>query len=132
MSELPATITEKAPFTSKYDDLIKMLMKDKDFMKLPLPNEIRTRFDIPLECKEISLKAAVTAALSTRHDNYTGFELRDQTDADIAFPPLPPSEPPTESTETKPQELEGLSSPPAEHVAPSTDGELSQQFAFAQ
>jgi hypothetical protein len=132
MSELPATITEKVQFTSKYDDLIKMFMKDKDFMKLPLPEAVRARFDIPLECKEIPLKAAVTAALTSRHDNYTGFELRDQTDADIVFPPLPPSEPPTESTETKPQELEGHSSLPSEHVSPSTDDELSQQVAFAQ
>lgn len=130
MAELPATITTKSE--SKYDDLIKMLMKDKDFAKLPLPEFIRARFDIPLECKEIPLKAAVTAALTNRYDNYTGFELRDQTDADIAFPPLPQSEPPKESNEIMLLESADHSSPPADGDAQDKKDELVQQSVFAQ
>jgi hypothetical protein len=130
-SELPATITVKAD-TSKYDALVTLFGKDPDFSKLPLPECIRAKFDIPLQVKEMSIMESTTKALTSRYE-YSGFELRDQTGLDISFPPIPETAPPTESNEIVHQESEDHSSPlPSQSAASDKSHELVQQSVFAQ
>ena len=123
--DMPATITTKAD-TSKYDALFEMFANDPDFHKLPLPECVRARFNIPLVVKEISIVEATTKALTTRYE-YSGFELRDQTGDDTVFPPLPPSEPPTVCSDSKHQGSEGHSNPPVDDDAQDNSTELIQQ-----
>jgi hypothetical protein len=125
--DMPATITTKAD-TSKYDALFEMFANDPDFGRLPLPECVRAKFNIPLVVKEIGIVEATTKALTSRYE-YSGFELRDQTDADIVFPPLPPSGPPTESNVIMLQESEGHSNPPADDVSHDNSTESIQQSA---
>lgn len=127
--EMPATITTKAD-TSKYDALFELFANDPDFSKLPLPECVRAKFNLPLVVKPMGIMEATTKALTSRYE-YSGFELRDQTGADIAFPPLPPSGLPTESNVIMLQESEGQTNPPANDGALNTEGELIQQSASA-
>ena len=122
--EMPATITMKAD-TSKYDALFEMFANDPDFGRLPLPECVRAKFNIPLTVKEMNIAEATTKALTSRYE-YSGFELRDQTGADIVFPPLPPSGPPTESNVIMLQESEGHSNPPVDGDAQDKKDELIQ------
>lgn len=128
--EFPATIITKAD-TSKYDKLVELFGKDPNFSKLPLPECVRVKFDIPLEVKEMSIMESTTKALTARYE-YSGFELRDQTGLDIAFPPLPPSEPPTESNVITLQESEDHSSSPASDADQDKLDESVQQSASVQ
>lgn len=109
------------------DDYIKLLQKDPNFHLLPLPESVRERFNIPLEYKPLSLKESSARALATRTD-YTGYEVIDQTGADIQFPPIPESAPAIEAIVTEPQELEDQSSPlPSENDAECKEHEHVQQ-----
>lgn len=123
MSELPATIT------SKYDALFTLFHNDPNFHKLPLPECVRAKFNIPLEVKDMPLQAAITTALTSRYE-YSGYELRDQTGLDISFPPVPEKALPIISSEIKPLELEDHSNSLAsQSAAECKTDESSQQPA---
>ena len=112
----------------KYDEFMKVLMKDPNFHLLPLPESLRERFNIPLEVSSLSIQDATKKALSSRND-YTGpIEIRDQTGLEIAFPPIPELPSPIEATVIVHQELEDSSSPPpSEHGERCTSDEQPQQ-----
>jgi hypothetical protein len=110
----------------KLDEYIKVLMKDTNFHLLPLPESIRERFNIPLEVKEMGIKEAAAKAFDSKHD-YTAHEVRDQTGADIQFPPIPETVSPIVTTEIMPQESEDQSSlPPSQNDVQCSDHELGQ------
>jgi hypothetical protein len=56
---------DTTPQPDKYDELIAMLRKDPDFHRLPLPEFVRKRFDIPLVCNELSIKTATAKAFGS-------------------------------------------------------------------
>ena len=57
--------TDAMPQPDKYDELIAMLRNDPDFHRLPLPEFVRKRYDIPLVCNELSIKAATAKAFGS-------------------------------------------------------------------
>ena len=57
---VPATTDE-----AKYDELIAAIRKDPHFHRLPLPECVRKRLDIPLIASELSIKEATVRAYTT-------------------------------------------------------------------
>jgi hypothetical protein len=120
-------VAEEHPVKAgKLDEYIKLIMKDTNFHLLPLPESIRERFNIPLEYKPMSIMESTTRALASRND-YTGYEVRDQTGADIQFPPIPESASPIVSIVKEPQDSEDQSNlPPSQNDAQCSDHEPDQ------
>ena len=77
--------------TEQYDDFIRELQKLPDFHRLPLPDSIRDRLNIPCEYKYLSLVESVSRALDNTQEyvNAGKIEIRDQTNEKIEFPPIP-------------------------------------------
>jgi hypothetical protein len=77
--------------TEQYDDFIRELQKLPDFNRLPLPESIRERLNIPLEYSYMSIKEATTKAFDNTNEyvNAGKLEIRDQTKEKIEFPPIP-------------------------------------------
>ncbi len=53
------------PGATQYDGLIAFLQKDPDFHRLPLPESVRKRFDIPLVASDLSIKEATVKAFTS-------------------------------------------------------------------
>jgi hypothetical protein len=95
---------------------------DPDFNKLPFPDEVLAELGIKRPEKFISATEAVNRCFNTQANNrYTTnvIEVIDQTSLPISFPPIPETAPPTDTNETKTQELADCSSPPASGVSVS-------------
>ncbi len=63
--EKPETTSASADADAKYDELIRAIRNDPNFHRLPLPECVRKRFDIPLVCTELSIKEATVRAYSS-------------------------------------------------------------------
>ena len=50
---------------SKFDELIHAIRKDPNFHRLPLPECVRKRFDVPLIASELSIKEATVRAFTS-------------------------------------------------------------------
>jgi hypothetical protein len=111
----------------KYDSIIKKFMHDPNFNLLPLPDSIRKRFGIELTLPSLGIKEATAKALAVRND-YTGYEVRDQTACEIVFPPVPESVLPIEATVIVHQESEDHSNPPpSENASECSSDEHTEQ-----
>jgi len=89
---------------------------DPDFQRLPFPEHILKKLGLYKEKPYLSVQVAVDRCLNAVNNNsYTNnvVEVIDQTGLVIDFPPLPLSSPPIDTSETKTQQSEDSSSPPA-------------------
>lgn len=77
--------------TEQYDDYIRELQKLPDFHRLPLPDSIRNRLNIPAEYNYMSMIEAVAKTFDNTNEyiNAGKIEIRDQTKEDIQFPSIP-------------------------------------------
>ena len=111
---------------SKRDKLKAMALAfkdDPDFQRVPFPEDILAELGIKRERKDYTAMEAVNKCFTTQNNNrYTSNEIQviDQTSLPISFPPIPPSAPPTDTNETKTQELTDCSNLPASGVAVDT------------
>jgi hypothetical protein len=62
--EKPETTSASTDADAKYDELIRAIRNDPNFHRLPLPESVRKRFDIPLLASELSLKEATVRAFT--------------------------------------------------------------------
>jgi hypothetical protein len=77
--------------TEMYDSFIRELQKLPDFNRLPLPDSVRERLDIPVEYHYMGIKEAVSRTLDNTQEyvNAGKIEIRDQTNETIEFPAIP-------------------------------------------
>ncbi len=77
--------------TEQYDDYIRQLQKLPDFHRLPLPDSVRERLNIPCEYNYLSLTESVTRTFDNtyQYTNPNNPEIRDLTKETIEFPPIP-------------------------------------------
>jgi hypothetical protein len=77
--------------TEMYDDFVRELQKLPDFHRLPLPESIRERLNIPLEYKYMGIKEAISRTFDNtqEYSNEGKLEIRDQTKETIEFPAIP-------------------------------------------
>jgi hypothetical protein len=77
--------------TETYDDYIRNLQKLPDFHRLPLPDSIRNRLNIPAEYRYMGIKESVAYAFDNTQEyvNAGNIEIRDQTKETIEFPSIP-------------------------------------------
>ncbi len=77
--------------TEQYDEFIRELQKLPDFNRLPLPDSVRERLNIPLQYSYLSIKETVGRAFDNTQEyvNAGNMEIRDQTKEDIVFPAIP-------------------------------------------
>jgi hypothetical protein len=92
---------------------------DPDFHKLPFPDDVLAELGIKRPERYISAVEATNRCFNmVNTERYTTnvVEVIDQTSLPISFPPFPQSVPPTNTNETKTQELEDCSSVPSSGV----------------
>jgi hypothetical protein len=77
--------------TEQYDDYIRQLQKLPDFHRLPLPDSVRDRLNIPAEYRYMGIKEAVAKTFDNTQEyvNAGKLEIRDQTKETIEFPAIP-------------------------------------------
>jgi len=93
---------------------------DPDFQRVPFPDDILEELGIKRQQKDYTAMEAVNrcfAMTSVERYSKNQIEVIDQTSLPISFPPIPETAPPTNTNETKTQELEDCSSLPASGVA---------------
>ena len=75
--------------TECYDDFVRQLQQLPDFHRLPLPDSIRERLNIPLTFTSLSIQEATRATFDNCHQ-YTNSTVEFiQTPADVVFPEIP-------------------------------------------
>lgn len=95
---------------------------DPDFNKLPFPEDVLAELGIKRPERYIGAVEATNRCFNmVNTERYTTnvIEVIDQTSLPISFPPIPETAPPTNTNETKNQELVDCSSPPASGVSVS-------------
>ena len=77
--------------TEQYDEFIRELQKLPDFDRLPLPDSVRERLNIPLLYKNMGIVESVSRTLDNTHEyvNAGKIEIRDLTNEKIEFPAIP-------------------------------------------
>lgn len=114
--------TDEFKALSKRDKLKAMALAfkdDPDFIRLPFPEDILAELGIKRERKDYTAMEAVNKCFSIPNEHhYTSnkIEVIDQTALPISFPPILPTAPPTDTNETKTQELTDCSSVPSSGV----------------
>jgi len=96
---------------------------DPDFNKLPFPEDVLAELGIKRPERFINAVEATNRCFNmVNNERYNTNEIQviDQTSLSISFPPIPPTAPPTNTNETKSQELEDCSSLPVSGVAVDT------------
>jgi hypothetical protein len=89
MATIDNEVGEKRSGTEQYDDFIRELMKLPDFHRLPLPDSVRERFNIPLDMSHKSIQEATRATYDNSHSYINKTIEIITTPADVVFPAIP-------------------------------------------